>query len=49
VVYVSKGRISPIYLADVVVEVGLIAGWLAENRGRNASTGVTKSPDRREV
>jgi hypothetical protein len=27
VVYVSKGRISPVYLLDAVAEVGLIGGW----------------------
>jgi hypothetical protein len=28
VVYAAKGTISPIYLGDAVVELGLIAGWL---------------------
>lgn len=27
VIYVAKGRISPIYLLDAVAEVGLIASW----------------------
>jgi len=27
VAYVSKGRISPVYLLDAVAEVGLIGGW----------------------
>ena len=26
-VYVSRGRISPVYLLDAVAEVGLIAAW----------------------
>ncbi len=39
VVYVTKGRISPIYLADAVMEAGIIAGWgIARNhRSRSAS------------
>lgn len=28
VIYVSRGVISPIYLADAVVQVGLILAWL---------------------
>jgi energy-converting hydrogenase Eha subunit E len=35
VVYVARGRISPIYLLDAVVEVGLVAAWVA-SRGRLA-------------
>lgn len=27
VIYASRGRISPIYLADAVAEVGLVAAW----------------------
>lgn len=27
VVYVAKRRIAPIYLADAVLELGLLAGW----------------------
>jgi hypothetical protein len=30
VIYVAKGRISPVYLADAVAELGLVAGWWAE-------------------
>jgi hypothetical protein len=26
-IYVSKGRISPVYLLDVVAQLGLIVGW----------------------
>ena len=34
VVYVSAGRISPIYLLDAVAEVGLAAAWaVARRRG----------------
>lgn len=29
-VYVAKGTISPIYLGDAVVELGLIAAWVAD-------------------
>jgi len=32
VVYVSKGRISPIYLLDAVAEAALIAGWAVAER-----------------
>ncbi|HKG56574.1 MAG TPA: hypothetical protein VKA85_04960 [Candidatus Limnocylindrales bacterium] len=32
--YVARRRISPIYLADAVAEVALIAGWVAA-RGRS--------------
>jgi hypothetical protein len=28
VTYVTRGRIDPIYLADAVVEVGLLAAWI---------------------
>jgi len=30
VIYVLRGRISPVYLLDAALEVGLIAGWIAE-------------------
>jgi hypothetical protein len=30
--YVLSGTISPIYLADAVVEIGLVAGWAFEWR-----------------
>jgi hypothetical protein len=33
-VYATKGRISPIYLADAAVEVGIAAGWGAAWRPR---------------
>ena len=26
-VYVTKGRISPVYLLDAAAEIGLVAGW----------------------
>jgi hypothetical protein len=29
VVYVAKRRISPVYLLDAVMELGLVAGWIA--------------------
>lgn len=32
VIYVAKGRISPIYLLDAVAETLLIAGWLRRRR-----------------
>jgi hypothetical protein len=32
VVYVARGRISAIYLADAVVAAGAVAGWLAARR-----------------
>lgn len=39
VVYVSRGRISPIYLADAVMETGFIAAWaLARKRRGNPSS-----------
>ena len=28
VVYVARRRISPVYLLDAIVEIGLLAGWL---------------------
>jgi hypothetical protein len=34
VVYVARGRISPAYLVDAVLEFGLIGGWLACRRTR---------------
>ncbi len=34
VVYAGRGRISPIYLGDAVVEVALVAGWLMASRER---------------
>ena len=37
VVFVARRRISPIYLADAVAELGIVAGWLAarsRTRGR---------------
>lgn len=36
VVYAGKGRISPIYLADAVVQALFIKGWMAQRRGRRA-------------
>ena len=36
-IYTARRRISPVYLLDAVVEVGLIAGWgvaYARSRGR---------------
>lgn len=38
VVYVARGRISPIYLADAVMEAGIIAGWglLRKHRAKPA-------------
>lgn len=41
VVYASRGRISPIYLADAVVEVGLVAAWGAAGP---AASGIATSP-----
>jgi hypothetical protein len=35
VVYVAKGRISPIYLADAVMEAGIIAGWAFAGKRRS--------------
>ncbi len=32
VVYAGRGRISPIYLGDAVVEVALVAGWRMASR-----------------
>jgi hypothetical protein len=32
-VYAARGTISPIYLADAAVEVGLAAGWAAAGSG----------------
>lgn len=32
-VYAARGRISPIYLADAVVEIGLVAAWGAAGSG----------------
>lgn len=32
VVYVAKGRISPIYLLDALAELLLIAGWIRRQR-----------------
>lgn len=38
-VYVPKGRISPIYLADAVMEAGFIAAWaLARKRARKGAS-----------
>jgi energy-converting hydrogenase Eha subunit E len=34
VVYVTRGRISPIYLADAVMEAGIIAGWAMSRKRR---------------
>lgn len=34
-VYVPKGRISPIYLADALMEAGFIAAWAMARRGRS--------------
>lgn len=34
VVYVSKRRISPVYLLDAVANLGLIGGWLAMGKVR---------------
>jgi hypothetical protein len=36
VVYASARRISPIYLADAVVEAALVAGWVATHRPARA-------------
>ena len=33
VVYVLRGRISPVYLGDALVELGFIASWAAARRG----------------
>lgn len=33
VIYVSRGRISPIYLTDAVAEVGLVAAWAVAGTG----------------
>lgn len=38
VTYVSHGRISPIYLADAVVEVALVASWAVTAGPRRAQT-----------
>jgi hypothetical protein len=32
IVYVTKGRISPVFLLDAVAELALIGGWLAASR-----------------
>lgn len=32
IVYASRGRISPIYLADALAEIGLVAAWAAAGR-----------------
>ncbi len=32
IVYVARGRISPVYLLDAVLELGLIGGWLVSRR-----------------
>jgi hypothetical protein len=32
IIYVLSGTISPIYLADAVAELGLVAGWLLGRR-----------------
>lgn len=37
VYYVARGRISPIYLADAVAEVVLVAGWVAAWTGGSTS------------
>lgn len=37
IIYVGKGRIARIYLADALLEVAIIIGWLLEERAhRNA-------------
>jgi hypothetical protein len=33
IIYVLSGTISPIYLADAVAEIGLVAGWILGRRG----------------
>ncbi len=45
IVYVSKRRISPIYLLDAVLEGVLIAGWLLTGRRR----GQTMNSMNREI
>ena len=41
VIYVGKGRIARIYLVDALLEVGIIVGWLLEERAhRNAGVEV---------
>lgn len=34
VIYVARGRISPVYLLDALPELALIAGWLVTRRNR---------------
>lgn len=38
IVYASRGRISPIYLADAAVEIGLVAAWGAAGSEEAASS-----------
>ena len=33
IIYVLSGTISPIYLADAVAEIGLVAAWILGRRG----------------
>jgi hypothetical protein len=40
VVYVAKGRISPVYLVDAVAEIGLVIGWAAELHRRDLDSDV---------
>lgn len=35
VVFVSKRRISRVYLLDALLETGIVAGWLLTRRGRS--------------
>jgi hypothetical protein len=37
VVYVAKRRIAPIYLADAVLELGLMTGWASTLVRRRSS------------
>jgi hypothetical protein len=48
VIYTARGRISPVYLLDAVVEAGLLVGWgvaYARSRGRSKQPAVRYPPD----
>jgi hypothetical protein len=39
VIYSARGRISPVYLLDAVLEAALIAGWIAAARRERSPRG----------
>jgi hypothetical protein len=45
VTYVSRRRISPVYLADAAVELALVVGWIIAQRETGHARGIGHSPD----